>query len=488
MAYSLGEAIGLQGRFDIAEKTAGAGIAATNARIKEAQKRAQEDEAAYRQIRRNIKTDNTLNHLFINPAGDLTAHALDKLAEARANGNTQDMYNIESDFIEDMSKLQQRSAVWDAWEKNYNNTTNYKRKDQRDLYALATGAYDYLDLGRKVDALGIPGYDTATHQLTGSASTFSTAINTTKVLDDRMRQIRLTESKPVTVGDTTTQMKYVFLTDAQANQFAKEQGLTSVPVSIESEVKNLLLNDPAFFNQYSDEQNTTDINALFKTAFADASKFAQKQIDESKESDQNIAIYNTPSTTPMQVNLGINREIVNSISDVPNFGSHGIPLPKITSFVPPMGTVNQTGSLQTETVADVTPQGVVILPTRIKGEGATSYNAPLMKGANETGDEKLKLNSKTRFEVYVKMTTGSKTLYVPATAFTSSSYFGGNEATRINVTQAIDLLTLQKEKLNKFIKTNGANTSNKLYTLYNAYLANPAKNAPALNDFLNALP
>jgi|GEM_PF-4499778 hypothetical protein len=492
MAYSLGEAIGLQGRFDIAEKTAGAGIAATNARIKEAQKRAQEDEAAYERVKKNLRIDSDKLHpLFMNPATALSTDATAKLAEARAADDRTAMYQIENDFLNDLSELQWRSARWKEWDKQYTAPGTYQRKDQRDIRTLATGSSDYMQFAERAKAMGLTGYDFENHSFdpTGRLTTFSSAIDTTKVLNDRMRQIRLTEGKPVTAGDITTQMKYVFLTEAEANQFAKAEGLTNVPVSIESEVKNLLLNDPTFFNQYSDEQNTTDINALFKTAFADASKFAQKQIDESKDSGFKVAIYNAAQTpTPVTPNIGVN--LVSSKKNMyPQFGGSVIPVSTKIKISAKTNTVDSAGNRVKTDISDGTPEEVVIMPYKlVKGTDNITYEKPLTKLQNTTENTGIDIANAFGFQAYVKISTTTETYYVPAEDYSDITYLQGSERYSSTVKDWIDAYMTQAGKVNSYFVKNKSNANNELFKLYTAYLQNPAANKDKLDAFLRNIP
>lgn len=497
--FSLGEAIGLQGRFNIAEQTAQGGIAAINARVKAAQKRAKEDEDFYNRILEKTQTPKYLHHLFVEPAATLGVDAAARIAKAKANGGEAwrtEAANIANELSQSYAELQNRSQVWKSWEDNYNRGGNYRTRAQAALKSAADNAKDYNALRERAIKENIPGYDVNNDMLDERVTYFAPRQDVLGVMNKEFSVVKPLEGKAtvkkIAGKDQISQEKIIFLYDKDAQDYAKLNNLDITPSSIESTARNLLATQPAFRYQYADELGVDplDDNTLLENMVKVGAKYvAEQEKLKSAGQDINISVYNSLGTkgTPAAVNKRIGR-FSDSKNTYVNFGSGVVQIKEIQSFTPTGDTVDSKGVLRRDAISNVTPQEVVVLPYVYAQDEKTkrTYEKPLIIGETDALS-KLDLRKADGFQAYIKMSTATGIIYVAADGFQDVQYVSGSEEVR---NAQVGTLTTYKslgDKMNKYHGANRQNGNAVFYKLWDAYSKNPtSENEKALNAFIDS--
>lgn len=493
--FSLGEAIGLQGRFNIAEQTAQAGIASINAKVKAAQKRAKEDEDFYNKIQEKMEKPKNLHHLFIEPAAALGVDATARILKERAKGEgwKSKAVDIVNDLQQSYAELDNKSQIWKGWDDEFKRLGNYRTKDQIRVATAAREAKDYMALNDKAQKEFIPGYDPENTVPTGRVSYFAPKIDAFDVMNKEFSKIALLEGAPkvkkIAGKDQISQEKILFLYDKDAQNYAKLNNIQT-PQSIESTARNLLENNPTFRYQYADELNMDplDTDGLVKNMMEVGSKYVvESEKLKSPGTEYNFSIYNAPQNegTPAAINKRIG-QFTDKDNTYVNFGSGVVQIEPISTFNPTGNTVDGKGVLRTTAISNAQPQEVVVLPYILDKDKTSgrSYEKPLIVGGKEPLTN-LDLQKAYGFQAYIKMSTPTGINYVPADEFQDTQYVKG---AKDFVNQQIATLAKYKDlglALDKYHNANKANAKAELYTLYKAYAANPSANQAALNKFIN---
>lgn len=493
--FSLGEAIGLQGRFNMAEQTAQAGIATINARVKAAQKRAKDDEDFYTKVSDKMEKPKNLHHLFVEPAAALGTDATARILKERAKGEgwRTKAAQITSELQESYAELENRSQIWKGWDDEFKRMGNYRTKDQIRIATAARDAKDYMALNAKVENEGIPGYDAENNLPSGRVSYFAPKIDAFDVMNKEFSKISLLEGKPtvkkIAGKDQIAQEKILFLYDKDAKNYAKLNNITT-PQSIESTSRTLLDNNPTFRYQYADELNLDpmDTDALVQNMMEVGSKYAIESTKlKSPGTEYNFSVYNSPQNenTPAAINKRIGR-FTDKDNTYVNFGNGVVQIDPIATFSPTGNTVDGAGVLRTSSISNATPQEVVVLPyiTSVDKTTNRSYEKPLIIGKDQPLSS-LDLTKATAFQAYVKMSTATGISYVPADEFQDTQYVKG---AKDYVSQQVATLSKFKQlgdDLTKYHTANKANKQAELYRLYAEYAKNPTVNGPALDKFIN---
>jgi hypothetical protein len=492
--FSLGEAIGLQGRFDMAQKTAQAGIAAINARVKAAQKRAKDDEDFYSKIQAKMEKPKNLHHLFIEPASALGVDATARILKERSKGEgwRTKAAEITNELQESYAELENKSQIWKGWDDEFKRMGNYRTKDQIRVATAAREANDYMALNARAQKEEIPGYDPENTVPTGRVSYFAPKIDAFAAMNKEFSKIALLEGKPtvkkIAGKDQISQEKILFLYDKDAKNYAKLNNITT-PQSIESTSRNLLDNNPTFRYQYADELNMDpmDTDALVQSMMEVGSKYVvESEKLKSPGTEYKFSIYNSPQNegTPAAVNKRIG-QFTDKENTYVNFGSGVVQIEPIKTFNPTGNTVDGKGVLRTTAISNATPQEVVVLPYILDKDKTTSrsYEKPLIIGGT-TPLTSLDLQKAYGFQAYIKLSTPTGIEYVPADEFQDTQYVKGSQDF---VNQQVATLSKYKDlglALDKYHNTNKGNANAELYKLYKAYAANPTANEAALNKFI----
>lgn len=497
--YSLGEAIGLQGRFNIAEQTAKAGIAAIDARVKAAQKRAKEDEDFYNRIIEKTQAPKNLQRLFIEPASALGVDAVARIAKAKnagGEGFKSEAIRIANQLQQDYAELESRSQEWKDWYSEFNRPGNYRTQDQARLASAGRQARDYMDLRQRVQKEGIPGYDIENDLITGRVNYFAPKLpeGTIGRMNKEFSKISMLEGKPVVKKiagkDQISVEKILFLYDKDAQNYAKLNNIQT-PQSIESAARNLLDNDFTFRYQYADELgiDPLDTDALISGMLEVGTKFAKESEKlKSPGTEFNFSIYNSPQNenTPAAVNKRIG-QYTDGDNTFINFGNGVVQIDEIPAFTPTGNTVDAKGVLRTTRISNAKPQEVVVLPYIIDTDKTTNrkYEKPLIIGKNQPLSA-LDLRKAFGFQAYVKMSTATGTTYTPADEFQDTGYLKGSKEYVAAGTGVLSQFNAEGDNMTKYHNANKANANAEFYKLYADYVKDPTLNGPALDKFIKA--
>ena len=496
--FSLGEAIGLQGRFNIAEQTAKAGIAAIDAKVKAAQKRAKEDEDFYNRIIEKTQAPKNLQRLFIEPASILGVDAVARIAKAKSKGGEgfkSEAIRIANELQQDYAELESRSQEWKDWYSEFNRPGNYRTQDQARLASAGRQAKDYMDLRQRVQKEGIPGYDIENDLITGRVNYFAPKLpeGTIGRMNKEFSKISMLEGKPTVkkIGgkDQISVEKILFLYDKDAQAYAKLNNIQT-PQSIEGAARNLLDNDFTFRYQYADELgiDPLDTDALVNGMLEIGTKFAKESEKlKSPGTEFNVSVYNSPATqgTPAAVNKRIG-QYTDADNTYINFGTGVVQIDEIPAFTPTGNTVDAKGVLRTTRISNAKPQDVVVLPYILaKDANGRQYEKPLIIGKNEALT-KLDLKKAFGFQAYVKMSTATGTTYTPADEFQDTGYLKGSKEYVAAGTGVLNQFDQVGVNLTKYHNANKTKPDAEFYKLFAEYVKNPALNGPALDKFIQS--
>lgn len=493
--YSLGEAIGLQGRFNIAEQTAQGGIAAINARVKAAQKRRKDDEDYYDRIDAKIVKPRGLHPLFVEPAAVLGTDATARIAKAYSKGGEgfrTEASRIVSELEESYAALERRSGEWKAWDSEYDRAGNYQTKEQKILRQAERSSTSYLDLAQKAKTNNIPGYDPEENLITGRVSYFAPKIATLTTLNTEFNNTSTVQGKPKTVKiggkDQIVTEEKLFVYNKDAEEYAKLNQVTT-PQSIESTSRNLLATQPTFRYQYADELglDPLDDDALVANMIKTGLKYADETAKFKSAQGFQLSIYNGTDLkgTPAAANKRITQQTVKDNTFF-NFGQAFVPIPQIPRFNPSGNTVDGQGVRKTQALSNITPSEIVVLPYTFATDiDKRQYEKPLFIGKGQSLST-MDINKADGFQAYVKMSTASETVYVPADEFADTQYVLGSEEFRNAQLETLKVYKSLGEKIQAYHKVNRSNKDAEFYKLFRAYTQNPSINSDALNKFLDS--
>lgn len=497
--FSLGEAIGLQGRFNIAEQTAKAGIAAIDAKVKAAQKRAKEDEDFYNKILEKTEKPKNLHRLFVEPAAALGVDAAARIAKEKSKGGEgwrSTAVRIANELQQDYAELESRSQEWKDWYTEFNRLGNYRTQDQTRLASAGRTAPDYMALRERVQKEGIPGYDVENDLITGRVNYFAPKIpeGTIGRMNKEFSKISMLEGKPtvkkIAGKDQISVEKILFLYDKDAQNYAKLNNIQT-PQSIEGAARNLLDNDFAFRYQYADELgiDPLDTDALVNSMLEVGTKFAKESEKlKSPGTEFNVSVYNAPANqgTPAAVNKRIG-QYTDADNTYINFGTGVVQIDEIAAFTPTGNTVDAKGVLRTSRISNAKPQDVVVLPYIITTDPTTkrSYEKPLIIGKDQPLSS-LDLKKAFGFQAYVKMSTATGTTYTPADEFQDTGYLKGSKEYVAAGTGVLNQFNQVGINLTKYHNANKKNANAELYKLYGDYVKNPTLYGPALDKFIQS--
>lgn len=289
----LSTGIGLQARLDAPARVFAMRQNEDIARKKlRAQQEAADQEALQKALSDYDLDPNKYHRLVQGDVISVTNDAINKIIDLKESGDpnwrNRVQREVAADWKNNIAHLSGLSTQYDAFEKGYNQTSNYRTKAQENLKKLMDESKTYDDFIYNAKRQNIGGLDTDSGLIVDNAINFDKAINLNAELDrnfSRVKGVRVNERmRPGPNG--TTIMDYelaVPLTINDALDFQEKYKLPEAPISIE-EVAMQNMNDPLFMAQFTDRNNIdpNDEEAIMNRMLEYGKEFTQRQARQSQ--------------------------------------------------------------------------------------------------------------------------------------------------------------------------------------------------------------
>lgn len=496
--FSLGEAIGLRGRFTQAEQVSGYAANALANAAKARAARAKADQELFEDINKSITPPKDLHPLYQQPAQEFTGDFLSQLRNYKREGSLSSRgYRLVDEYSQLMSEINSKSDRMKEFDEGYKSASTYKSKAQRDLKALSVNSRNIYDFSEKVRQSKIPGYNPDEYDFTTvnnqpSMAIFQQRRDIESDIKDRMYKLTEVNIPPsgITV-DGQDMIQYgsqVFFTKKQAEDWQRLNPEKEIPITVEDQV-DAIMQDDEFLFQFADQRNLDfeDMGVIKKELMDMAKGYATEEISyKNKTRDTNIYLNTAEQPAMYETKLVGTLQNINprqSLFELAGINMHGynITTRKLDlSF----NTVDDNGVKSTAPLVDATLSNTMIAPTITRG----GVEIPIIKN---TGDfNSIDPKDIHSFTLYTVWTTESgQRRYVPYLEIPSQLKTSGlpkDQLARFN-NEISKQQTLEK-KLKELHKENKNNSNFELYKNINSYLKSKSLDSQEpLNKYLESL-
>ena len=497
--FSLGEAIGLRGRFTQAEQVSGYAANALANAAKARAARAKADQELFEDINKSITPPKDLHPLYQQPAQEFTGDFLSQLRNYKREGSLSSRgYRLVDEYSQLMSEINSKSDRMKEFDEGYKSASTYKSKAQRDLKALSVNSRNIYDFSEKVRQSKIPGYNPDEYDFTTvnnqpSMAIFQQRRDIESDIKDRMYKLTEVNIPPsgITV-DGQDMIQYgsqVFFTKKQAEDWQRSNPEKEIPITVEDQV-DAIMQDDEFLFQFADQRNLDfeDMGVIKKELMDMAKGYATEEISyKNKTRDTNIylntaeqpAMYETKLVGTLQ---SINpRQSSFELAGV-NMSGYSISSDKLNATP---GTVDDNGVKVQAPLVDATLSNTMIVPTVV---GVGGVEKPVIKNTSDFNSIDPKdIHS---FRLYTVFVTGSgQRRYVPYSEAQSQleiSKLPNDQLARFN--NEISKQQRLESKLIELHKQNKNNSNFELYKNINLYLESKSLDSQEpLNKYLESL-
>jgi len=499
--FTLGEAIGLRGRFTQAENLAAYQGRTLARAAQEAAARRKADEELYADMEKNIRAPKDLQRLYKKPAQEFTTDFLVQLRKLKSEGRLSERgYDLVDQYRELMSEVEAGSDQMKGFYKDFKDQSTYVSKAQDDFKKLADQSETILQLGDKGKNTKIPGYDFDNYTFgeapgQSSLATFQEKIDIEDSLRDRMRELTEVIIPPTGMMAAGQEMieygTQTFFTRKQAQEWANANPGKEVPITVEDQVDALMENDNFVF-QFADARGYTFEMGEEEKIKADLMEMAKGYAGEEikyKNKTRDMNIYLNTEEKPVFSKLRMNG-VVNTLASKKqtfsmagaNMTGYDIDTKKL--LVTP-GTMDDKGVHPTVPMTNAVLSTTVVMPTTIdKG-----FEHPILKDPAQLKNiDPSKIHT---FRLYTVFTSkfGGRARYIPyneAQGQLEISKLANNQLARFN--EEVSKQQNLELKLRDLHKSNKNNKNFELYQKINAYLkSRDMDSQEKLNNYLESL-
>jgi len=496
--FSLGEAIGLRGRFNMADQVAGYAAKALGDAAKARALRAKQDKELYEDLDKSIKPPKDLHPLFQEPAAQFTADFLASLRDYKKEGTLSSRgYRLVDNYSQLMAEIKSKSDRMTRFDDSYDKSFTYKSQAQKDIRAASANSRNLYDFTDKIRDKKIPGYDADNYDFSmvdgqPSLAIFQEKRDIESDIKDRMSRLTEVNIPPssLSVGgqDMIQYGSQVFFSKKQAEDWQSLNPGKEIPTSVEDQV-DALMEDEDFVFQFADSRGYTfqDTDRIKKDLMEMAKGYAEEDINyKNKNRDTNIYINTSEKPTMSQLKFsGVLENITNrkqafALGGI-NMTNYNIESAKLNLTA---GSVNDEGIKVTSPMANAKLTNTIIYPTVVVG----GVEKPIIKenGKYNSIDPK-DINS---FRLYTVFTSESgQRRYVPYDEIYGQlaiTKLPNDQLSRFNV--EISKQQNLELKLRGIHKNNRNNPNFELYKHINDYLSKKSIDSQEpLNKYLQSL-
>jgi hypothetical protein len=474
-SVGLGEAIGLQGRTNIAEKAAASLGTIANQVGKMEAKRQKDEEDAYNLIRKSITQPKDLHRLLAEPATDAYTNTLMqvlKMKQARNPNYIVEAQEVINNYADEMAKYKSISDVYKEFDNNVKQKNVWLSPEQRNLRDNMRKVSRVEQLADNARKGAVPLYDPETYLITETS--VQPAIDTRNELDKDFAKIQLDISdKLIKEGDRSYRQAAILETDAQAAEWVQRNG-GSLPVTLQSVTKQYMT-DPTFVTQYADR---VGVNMRGEDpANLSPEKYAElegRMMEEGREYIQQRV--KDVGGLKIVVNTGDNLEdkpygFTKTLTRVPvtiaeggknvqrysmNWASVQPAAEKFGDFEVTKNTLNRNGQpLQAQSkIPDATLTGIVVRPYKVVG------------GRDQGIFTNEDITKATGFKAYYEFNGGDN--FVPVMDKSNLNFNMGGKDLVASRQATLDFFTNLQSQMNTYLKANRNNPNAELWKQYNA--------------------
>lgn len=495
--YSLGEAIGLRGVYNLGTNVAEYQRGSLAQAAKDAAARRKLDEDLYADLEKRIQPPKDLEKLYRKPAHNVTVDYAARLQKLRQEGTLSSKgYDLVNEYSGLMTNMMVGSDEWRAFKKGFERDSNYTSKAQIDIKAAESMSQDIFQFAELVKKSGIPGYDTENFRFTqypggGSIDIFQDKINQESYVKSYLNTLGDVPIPPT--GITIDGQKMIsygtqqFYLKADKEDWMRANPDFPDPSSVEEKVE-AMMEDTNFVFQFADARGLSfEDPARIKEELMKLGAGYATEDNRFKNKSEGFNIYlNTGQKTTL-TNVRRNAtvsKLSGSTEAVSFMGTNldGYDLVTPSLDVPP-GAVTETGTPPTAPLTNAKLTSIAIYPTRV----VNGIEYPIISKAGTL--KSIKPSEINNFQVYVTFQAGTGKRIVPYTEAQSQIQLGklGNDALA-RFQNEISQIDAMKSALQNAHKINSGNANFDLYKKLNTYLANPnLDNQRALAEYLDTL-
>jgi len=494
--YSLGEAIGLRGTYNIGTDVAQYQGNALAKAAKDAAARRKLDEDLYSDLEKRIQAPKGLEKLYIKPATDITVDYMARLQKLKQEGTLGSRgYELVNEYSQVMSDVLVGSEEWKKFKEGYRVQSNYTSRAQQAINSAESRSQDIYGFAELVKKEGIPGFDTENLRFSqyGNASI--------DVFQDKIAQEPYMKSYLSSLGDvpipatgiTVAGQKMItygtqqFYLKSTKEEWMKKNPDYPDPGSVEEKVE-AMMEDDNFIFQFADSRGLSfEEPEKIKAALMEiGAGYAEQDIRfKNKSEGFNIFLNTNQRTTLTSVRRNATVSKLSGSTETVSFmGTNldGYDLTTPSLSVTP-GSVTELGSKPSAPMNNAKLTSIAIYPTKV----VNGVEYPIISKAGAL--KSIKPSDIHNFQVYVVFQSGTSKRLVPYTEAEAQIQLGklGNDplARFQNEISQIDGL---KSTLQSLHKSNHGNENFDLYKKLNTYLANPnMDNQNALAQYLDTL-
>lgn len=357
----------------------------------------------------------------------VTNDAINKIIDLKESGDpnwrNRVQREIASEWKNNIAHLSGLSTQYTAFEKGYNNTSNYRTRNQQELKALMDESDTYEEFIANAKNMGLSGMDVDSGLIVDNAINFDKAINLNAELDRNFRSvkgIRVNERTKLGPDGKTYVESYdmvIPLSIKDAEQFQIDYRLPEVPISIE-EIALQNLQDPVFVAQFADKYgiDPNDQQAIMDRMLAYGKEFTQRQVRQNTYRPPANISFNagTAEESPLSWSrepstIGTaSRSIGGGLDDSRYLGQYGVEVTgyrpgRDASLVKVVSTEGGGVRIDTQTGTDpliTTISAFYIMPTMKNTEGV---EYPAIRNSNPENAQK--------YEVWAKIVDDDGNVY-----------------------------------------------------------------------------
>lgn len=494
--YSLGEAIGLRGTYNIGTDIAQYQGNALARAAKDAAARRKLDEDLYSDLEKRLQAPKGLEKLYIKPATDITVDYIARLQKLKQEGTLGSRgYELVNEYSQVMSDILVGSEEWKKFKEGYRVQSNYTSRAQQAINSAESRSQDIYGFAELVKKEGIPGFDTENLRFSqyGNASI--------DIFQDKINQESYVKSYLNTLGDvpipptgiTVAGQKMItygtqqFYLKSDKEAWMEKNPDYPDPSSVEEKVE-AMMEDDNFIFQFADARGFSfEDPARIKEELMKIGAGYATEDNRFKNKSEGFHVYlNTGQRTTL---TSVRRsatvsKLSGSTESVSFMGTNldGYSLVTPSLSVTP-GSVTETGSRPNAPMVDAKLTSIAIYPTKV----VNGIEYPIISKAGTL--KSIKPSDIHNFRVYVVFQSGTSKRLVPYTeaeAQIQLGKLGNDQLSRFQ--NEIGQIESLKSGLQSVHKSNHGNANFDLYKKLNAYLANPnTDNQNALANYLDTL-
>jgi len=497
--FTLGEAIGLQGQYNIAQDISQYQRGAFAQAAKEAAERRKADEELYAELEKKLTPPKDLHKLYITPAHEITTDFTVRLRKLKEQGNISQAYGLIDQYREIIAGIQVDSKTWEDFDNDYRSSQNYTSKAQRDIKEIEGVAKNIQEFAKLAKEKGIPGYDSENFAFTDlggglTVNTFQRSINQEQTIKNSLGGVQEVSMPPTTrMVDGEKLLEYgtqVFWKKEQAEEWAKNNPNADYPGSVEDQV-DALMQDDNFVYQFADTRgfSLTETDKIKEALMKEGLKYAKEEATFRQVSDGVNVYVNTGQTTALNQTRR-SGTIVTPSTKIEHISlaaqnMTGYDIETSSLVVTPSTFDPETGTMPAAPMSNAKLTTTMVLPTRIANGGT---EVPIVSAPGSMTSISPKDIHTFRFYLVFE-TAGGRKRYVPygeAQSQLEISKLGNDQLTRFN-TEVNQQQELQR-KLAELHKANKGNANFELYQKINSYLGNRSQDKQnELNTYLESL-